>query len=253
MNSISIAIIVLVCLIAGASLGMTVRATVAEHHVSHQSLEVVRLATGLMATLVALVLGLLINSANTARNTTAGELDQTLAGALLLDRYLAAYGQDTLEARKLLRHSLHRRFQIRWPAEDFGPPEPAMPPESLLNEMEQQILLLVPRNDAQSWLRVASLQLADELARTRMLLVTQRQGNRLPVPILVVLIAWSTAIFISFGLFVRPNATAILSLSIAACAVAAAIFLVLELNNTFAGFIPISSAPAHAALDALGT
>ena len=68
MNSLWIAAIVVVCLIAGALLGTTLRAKVPERHLSQDSMDVIKLATGLMATLAALVLGLLISSANTARS-----------------------------------------------------------------------------------------------------------------------------------------------------------------------------------------
>jgi hypothetical protein len=63
---------------------------------------------------------------------------------------------------------------------------------------------------------------------------------------------WTTAIFISFGLFVRMNSTVIIALSISAIAVAAAIVLMLELNNPFTGLIRVSAAPAHALLATLG-
>ena len=253
MNSLWIAAIVVACLLAGALLGTMLRAKLPEHHLSQDSMDVIKLATGLMATLAALVLGLLISSANTAHNTVASAVDQTIASAALLDRYLAAYGQDTQEARELLRHAMVRRAQVRWPGEDFGPPEPPIPTNrNELVELEQRVLHLVPRDDSQKWFQGQALQLANELAQARSLLITQLQGSDLPVPILIVLIVWTTAIFISFGMFVRMNATVIIALSISALAVAAAILLILELNSPFTGLIHVSSAPAHALLAVLG-
>jgi hypothetical protein len=237
MNPLWIAAIVIACLLAGALLGMTLRAKLPEHHLSQDSMDVIKLATGLMATLAALVLGLLISSANTAHNTVASAVDQTVAN----DRYLAAYGQDTREARELLRHAMVRRAQVRWPGEDFGPPEPPIPPNrNDLVELEQWVLHLVPRDEAQKWFQGQALQLANELAQARSLLITQLQANELPMPILIVLIVWTTAIFISFGMFVRMNSTVIIALSISALAVAAAILLILELNSPFSGLIHVS-------------
>jgi Protein of unknown function (DUF4239) len=253
MNSLWIAGIVMACLLAGALLGTTLRAKLPEHHLSQESMDVIKLATGLMATLAALVLSLLISSANTAHNTVASGVDQTIASAALLDRYLAAYGQDTQAARELLRHAMVRRAQSRWPEEDFGPAEPPIPSNrNDLVELEQTVLHLAPRDDAQKGFQAQALRLANELAQARSLLTTQLQGNDLPMPILVVLIVWTTAIFISFGLFVRMNSTVIIALCISAIAVAAAIVLILELNNPFTGLIRISSAPAHALLAVLG-
>jgi hypothetical protein len=253
MNSLWIAAIVVVCLIAGALLGTTLRAKLPEHHLSQDSMDVIKLATGLMATLAALVLGLLISSANTARSTVVSVVDQTVASAGLLDRYLAAYGPETQEARELLRHVIVRRAQVRWPAEDFGPPEPPIPSNrNEWVELGQRVLHLVPRNDAQKWFQGQALQLANELALSQRLAISQLLGNDLPMPILIVLIVWTTAIFIGFGIFVRMNSTVITALFISALAVAAAIFLILELNSPFTGLIYVSSASSHALLEVLG-
>ena len=65
MNALWIAAIVVVCLIAGALLGTALRSKLPERHLSQDSMDVIKLATGLVATLAALVLGLLISSANT--------------------------------------------------------------------------------------------------------------------------------------------------------------------------------------------
>jgi hypothetical protein len=253
MNSLWIAAIVIVCLLVGALLGSTLRARIPQHHLGQDSLDVIKLATGLMATLAALVLGLLISSANTARNAVASAVDQTVASAALLDRYLAAYGQDTQEARELLRHNVVRRAQVRWPAEEFGPPEPPIPVDrNEWVELAQLVLHLEPRDDAQKWLKGQALQLANELALSQRLVVSQLLGNELPRPLLIVLIVWTAAIFLSFGIFVRMNSTVIIALSISALAVAAAIFLILELNSPFTGLIHVSSASSHALLEALG-
>jgi hypothetical protein len=247
MNSLSVAAVVLACLVAGALVGMALRARLPEHHLGADTTDVIKLATGLMATLAALVLGLLIASANSARQTVESEFNETLASAALLDRYLAAYGQ----ARELLRHSLTRRFQARWPGEDFGPKEPAVSQHSDLVELAQRILHLAPQDDAQKWFQSEAPQLAHGLAQARRLVVYQLAGIGLPTPLLVVLIAWSTTIFISFGLFVRMNPTVMVALFVAALSVAVAIFLIIELDSPFTGLVHISSAPAHATLEVL--
>ena len=253
MNSLWIAAIVVGCLVAGALIGTTLRARLPERHLGQDALDVIKLATGLMATLAALVLGLLISSANTARSSVVSVVDQSVANAGLLDRYLAAYGPDTREAREMLRHIVVRRAQVRWPAEDFGPPEPPLP--SNRNdwvELAQRLLQLAPRDDAQKWLQGQALALANQLAVTQRLVISQLQGNDLPTPLLIVLIVWTTAIFISFGIFVRMNVTVIIALSVSALAVAAAIFLIHELDSPFTGLIQVSSASTHALLAVLG-
>ena len=252
MNSLLVAVVALACLLAGALLGMALRARLPEHHLGQDTTDVIKLAAGFMATLAALILGLLIFAANADRRTVESEFNGALASAALLDRYLAAYGQDTQEARELLRHFLVRRFQARWPADDFGPQEPAEAPNrSELVEMEQRILRLAPRDDAQKWFQSQALQLANGLAQTRQLLTFQLAGNSLPMPTLIVLIFWIAAIFTSFGLLVKINSTVIVALSVSALSVAVAFYLILDLNGPFTGLIHIPSAPAHAILEAL--
>jgi hypothetical protein len=117
MSSLATAAIVLACLLAGVLIGMALRARLPQHHLSQESTDVIKLATGLMATLAALVLGLLISSANADHNIVKSEFKQTLASTVLLDRYLAAYGPGTQEARALIRHVVVRTLQTRWPGE----------------------------------------------------------------------------------------------------------------------------------------
>src|SRR5262249_44632169 len=149
----------------------------------------------------------------------------------------------------ILRRGLAAALKARWPGEDFGPREPpAAPNGGALVELQQQILHLAPRGDAQKWLQSQTLQLTSELARSRWLLAAQESAYGLPVPMVVILVAWTTAIFISFGLFVKANATVVIALSVSALSVACAMFLVLELSDPFGGLLQISSAPAHALL-----
>ena len=76
-------------------------------------------------------------------------------------------------------------------------------------------------------------------------------GRPLPPPILFVVLVCSFAIFASFSLFVQPNPTVVVALGGSALAVAAAVFLIVELNSPFGGLLQISSGPAHATLGTL--
>jgi hypothetical protein len=253
MNSLLVTAIVFACLFSGGVLGMALRSILPAHHLSQSSTDVIKLATGLMATLAALVLSLLISSANTSHNTIEAEYRSALATIELLDRHLADYGPEAVPARGLLRHAVIRGFQGTWPQEDFGPPEPPTAGgRAGVEALQGNLLHLSPTTDAQKWHQAQSLQLLGGLAQVRLLLNDQQIGTTLPTPLLVVLITWTTAIFISFGLFAPPNATIIASLLIAALAVAGAIFMITELGSPFGGLIQISSAPAHAALALLG-
>jgi hypothetical protein len=190
MNSLVVTAIVFACLFSGALLGMALRSILPEHHLSQSSTDVIKLATGLMATLAALVLSLLISSANTSHNTIEGEYRSVLATIELLDRYLADYGPEAVQARGLLRHAVIRGFQVTWPQEDFGPPEPPTAGgRAGVEALQGSLLHLSPTTDVQKWLQSQTLQLLGGLAQVRLLLNDQEIGVAVPTPLLVVLIA----------------------------------------------------------------
>src|ERR1700755_1969893 len=118
MDSIGLFFIAIACLLGGACLGMTVRRILPEHHLSRDSTDVIKLATGLMATLVALVLSLLVSSANSFHGTVDSEYKHALADVIQLNRYLAAYGSEARELSTLARHIVVQTFQQRWPDDD---------------------------------------------------------------------------------------------------------------------------------------
>ena len=80
-----------------------------------------------------------------------------------------------------------------------------------------------------------------------MLLFTQAGGS-IPTPFLIILVFWLSAIFVSFTLFAQTNLVVMASLFLFALSFAGAIFLVLELDNPFAGLMGISSATLRNAL-----
>jgi hypothetical protein len=99
MSALLIAAIVLACVFAGALFGMFLRGVLPVHHLSEESKDVVRLATGLVATMAALVLGLLVASAKGSYDTQRNGLDEITANVTLLDIVLQQYGPPAAEAR----------------------------------------------------------------------------------------------------------------------------------------------------------
>jgi hypothetical protein len=253
MNSVALFFIAFACLFAGACIGMTVRRILPEHHLSRDSTDVIKLATGLMATLVALVLSLLVSSANTFHGMIENQYNGALANVVQLDQYLQAYGPETGDVRRELRRSVLRAFRQHWPGDDFGPVE--RPDAASVNpviDLEDRILGLNAATPRQKWFQSQALQRANELVRVRQLLSGSESGRSLPAPIVIALLIVATAIFASFSLFVQPNPTVVAALAVAAVAVSGALFLIVELNTPFSGVLQLSSEPARAALAALG-
>ena len=74
MNPYFVAPIVFACVFASTLLGMRLNAALPEHHLSADTKEAVRIGMGLVATVAALILGLLVASAKGSYDTEKGEV-----------------------------------------------------------------------------------------------------------------------------------------------------------------------------------
>jgi hypothetical protein len=249
MSPMTIGWIVLACVFGCALVGTLLRKILPDHHLSGESKDVMKLGMGLIGTMAALVLSLLISSAKGSYDTRSSEVVQLSANVTLLDRLLAHYGPEAREARDVLRVAVARIIDQTWPSPgaDSSPPMPSARSEVLYDKIQA----LSPQNDAQRSLQAQALTISTGIAQTRWLLVGQ-SGHSIPKPFLVVLVCWLGFIFVSFGLYVRLNATVIVALFVCALSFSSAIFLILELDQPFEGLIQISSAPMRETLARLG-
>src|SRR5208337_4359586 len=181
----------------------------------------VMLGTGMIATMAALVLGLLIASAKGNFDTMSSELRLAGARVILLDRVLAQYGPETKEARALLRHSIASTIKRVWPEDNIEQAVTEAPEGRVdLETIQDQLRQLSPRNDAQRWLQSRALEISGELNEGRWLLIEQSGQRSIPMPFFAMLVFWLFVIFTAFGLFSPRNATVIIVLLV--CALSAA-------------------------------
>jgi hypothetical protein len=207
---------------------------------------------GLIATIAALVLSLLIASAHSAYDTQESEVRELAVHVVLLDRLLANYGPETADARTALKEVVTTDVVRIWPTEGAGSAK--LPPTQAQNRGEDafgMIGKLSPRTDEQRFSQARALQLLTDMATTRRLMAEQAGGS-LSWPFFVVLVFWLVMLFVGFGLFARFNATVFAAHFVGALSVAGAIFLILEMNRPYSGVMQISSAPIHRALEQLG-
>jgi hypothetical protein len=250
MSPITVSLIVFACVFGGALLGILLHAYLPQHHLGGDSKDIVKLGMGLVGTMAALVLGLLVASAKGSYDAQSAELTQMAANIALLDRGLALYGPETKDTRALLRGAVSRILDQMWSKD--GTSASAQAPTSAAGEiLYEKIQGLSPKNDTQRSLQSQALSIAVDIAKTRWLMYAQ-QAISVSMPLLVVLVLWLTLIFISFGLFAPANATVVASLFVSALSVSGAIFLILEMYGPYSGLIQISSAPLRAALVQLG-
>jgi hypothetical protein len=248
MSSMEISWIVFGVVFAGALLGMILNAWLPKHHLSPDSRDVVKLGMGLIATIAALVLGFLTASAKSSYDAQRNGLAQLAANVSLLDRILAHYGPEANKAREQLRSGVADLLARTWPEHR---PSGHMEAPGRYENVYETIEALAPKSEAQRSLQAAALKAATEITQARWLLFAQR-GSSMPLPFLVVMVFWLAMLFASFSLFARPNATVVVTLLVCALSVAGAVFLILELDRPFEGFIKLSSEPLQRALELLG-
>src|SRR5437773_6950991 len=117
MNTTLTALFVFGFLIGTVLLGMGLRRVLPEDHLSTESKDVVKLAMGLVATMAALVLGLLVSSAKGAYDTKRSEVIQMAAKVAFLDRLLSLYGPEAAEARAGFHEAVQEAVRQMWPDE----------------------------------------------------------------------------------------------------------------------------------------
>jgi hypothetical protein len=249
MNSLAIGGIAFACVFGGALFGLFLRTRLREHHLSAESKDVVKLGIGLIATMSALVLGLLVASAKSSFDAQSSEVTHMAGNVVVLDRALAHYGPDAKEARQTLRSAVNGLLEQLWPTDGSQPSQgkPTLAGEAMYEKIQE----LKPKDESQRTLQAQALKIAVDIGQTRWLLYSQK-GSAVSVPFLVVVIFWLTIIFGSFGLFAPRNIVVLVTLFVCALSVAGALYLVLELDRPFEGLIQISSEPLRNALEQLG-
>ena len=250
MNSLIVGLIAFVFIFGGARLGIFLRGIMPENHLSDDSKDSVKLGMGLVATMCALVLGLLIASAKTYYDTQNAELTEMSAKVVLLDRLLAHYGPETNDCRAFLRSVVERSIDRLWQA--GGPPGSHLDPAAVSSEaLSEKTLALLPKDDRQHFIQSQAVSIEISLSQMRWLMFEQ-SSTQVPKPLVVVLVSWLTIIFMGWGIFAPRNATVVATWFVSALSVSGAIFLILEMYTPYAGLILVSSDPLRAALAHLG-
>ncbi len=246
MNPMVLVWIVFGCVFGVGLLAMRLRTALPEHHLSDETKDTVKIAMGLLATISALVLGLMVASAKSSYDAQKNDVVAAAAKFVMLDRMLAHYGPETIAPRALLRRSAEDMLERLWPGSASEPVQldPSISPGDSLYAAVQS---LTPQNEAERAFKAEAMTKAVELGEMRWLLYEQ-SSRSISTTLLVVLVCWLAILFISFGLFAPANGTAIAALMVSELSASGALFLILELDQPFSGIIRISSEPVQIAL-----
>ena len=245
-------LITLACVLGGALLGLKLQQVLPEHHLDARSQDVVKLVAGLLATLSALVLGLLIASSKSTFDSLGEDFKQSATKVIVADRMLGEYGPETIEARRLLKQSYSERIARLFGDQSVsGDVRRVEPAAASLEAFHRSMRSLAPSTDRQRAIVEKVQQLVDDVTATRWHAFEEATSTTPPV-FLAVLVSWLVMMFASFGLFAPRHGTAVAALFCGSLAVATSIFLIEEMNRPFGGLIAIPGQPMRDALSVLG-
>jgi len=244
----AIAAVVLGGSFGAALVGMVLHVKLPDRHLDSDSRDVVKLVMGLIATMSALVLSLLIASASSSYDQQSNELKALSANVILLDRTLESYGPGAQGVRDRFLDVVRQTHDRIWSPDGVRP--------EVLNSIETQsaakanigqLQSLSPTTDMERMMQSRAVQQLDSISQARLLMFEQLGGS-IPRPFLMVLVFWICMLFLGFGLFSSPNPTITVALLVGALSVACAIFLLLELNDPYRGLMRISDEPLRNAM-----
>ena len=250
MRSTLISSAVFAVVLSGGLAGLALRELLAGNLSGSDAKDIIRLATGLLVTMTALVLGMLVSSANCSYQDRKNELAEMASDFLLLDQVLATYGSETQVVRDELRVLAESSLERIWPSQASR--QSQLRPGDRGQALYHQLQILTPKNDTQTAAKTVAISAADTLRRTYWLMFLKSEQNSLSFPLLAVLVAWLTVIFIGFGLLGPRNDTIIATLVVCALAVSGAIFIIMAMYKPFSGVMRISPSPIHDALSRMG-
>ena len=250
MSSPSMSLIAFVFIFGGAIVGMILRRVLPAHHLSDDSRDVIKLATGLVGTISALVLGLLVASAKGFYDAQTTEITQLSANIVFLDRALARYGPETKEAREVLSNMTEKILDETWSKN--GTRGYRLDPASIGGGVVyDRIQSLNPSDDLQRSIKPQALNIALNIGQMCMLMYEQAT-LAVSRPLLIIMVFWLTVTFVIWGLLAPPNGTVIAVMLASALSASGAILLILEMYSPYEGFIRVADAPLRAALAHLG-
>ncbi len=150
-SSLAIAAIVFACILAGTLIGMFIARVLPEDHLNGESKESVKQGLALIATLTALVLGLLVATTKGTYDNQSSAVREIAANVTVLDRLLARYGSaETKEIREAIPAGVQSLIDVMWPnSNSVNPAEMRVAWETMFDK----ISALEPKTDAQRMLK----------------------------------------------------------------------------------------------------
>ncbi|MBV9747432.1 MAG: DUF4239 domain-containing protein [Acetobacteraceae bacterium] len=214
---------------------------------SKETTDSVRLGIGVVATITALVVSLLISSVKGSFDQVHHDVQTFATELILLDRTLRFDGPEAEKARTLLTRYTQRALQETWPGRGHKAIVDDKTASALLDQTEVAILALPMASPRQSRLAERALTEIRDVVRQRWSLV-EESGSAVSPILVAALSLWLGLIFASCGYNAPRNGLVVAVFLVCAASVAGAIFLIVEMDGAFTGLITVPSDSVRQAL-----
>ena len=221
-----------------AMVGLALQAIVPGHVVA-DGRGAVGSVIGVVAVLLALVLGLLIWTSYGVFANQQSEAQSLSLTTLQLDYLLEQYGVDAtpgrLGVREAVRRSRERYFSGRTPDADLS----FSIAREKLHYIDAFFAALKPEDEERKQILAAAKPLATSIVRTQ-LLMSRQLVNPVPELLLVMVQIWSSLLFLGFGVMGNPSIVSVFADAAGAFAISSAVFLIIEFTEPYSGLFRIS-------------
>jgi hypothetical protein len=250
MNSYLIASIAFLCIFGGALIGILIQRFIPAHHLSKESQDSVKLGAGLIATMAALILGLLVSSSKGTYDRVNALVNEAAANTINLDRTLRNYGPGAETLRHALLDRVTKIMNDIWPedAKASKKSSVAFKEESTILSLISWISNLEAKTPAELEMKSNALAIAADLNKNRWQ-ITVESTSKLPLPLVVIPVFWITFLTFVYGIFSPRNGTVTIVLLFCSVSIAGAIFLICEMSMPLDGSIKIPNQPFKTALE----
>jgi hypothetical protein len=261
-SEIASTLLVLVLLCASAALGIVVGSRLSEHHRTRETVELMQLTIGLLATFAAIVLGLLTASVKQAYDNAALDRERYALQLSSLDACLRDYGPETAGVRADIRSYTAAVIASTWPTEP--PPKGVAFPDishmprigatpvlaQLMDKIGLAVSELMPADPQHARIAALCVDSYKDVAHARLSVIEDAQ-NQLFEPFYQVLVLWLMIMFVCFGLVAPRNGLSMTIMLLCAVSLSSVIFVILDLSRPYGGFFNIPSATMRGALDSM--
>lgn len=244
MNAWVVAVIAFAAMTVSAGLAMRAARRLPADYVGERTQDTMKPTVKMIATVASLILGLMVTSARYSFSEAGEDVQRFAAAVLSTDLELAGLGQAGCEARAVLGEYARAVLAETWtPDPDrvaVGATE--RPSAILLFRLDSLVRGLDPADAGQTTVGRSANALVLEMLDRHWKVAGDATSN-VPMAFLGVVVAWLALIYAGFGVFAPANPIAMAALGLSALCIAAALFLVAELGQPFAGPMRVSPEP----------